>query len=95
MGVGGSRQQRMTDDTDAKIYPTTAWRIAIGDTKVCLVEIQYARDMAELHIGAAGGELPSVPLGMTEEQCRELAADLMEAAHRLKGGKGWGRPKPN
>ena len=42
-----------------------------------------------------GGELPSVPLGMTEEQCRELAADLMEAAHRLKGGKGWGRPKPN
>ena len=72
MGVGGSRQRRMTDDTDAKIYPTMAWRIAIGDTKVCVVEIQYARDMAELQIGAAGGELPSVPLGMTTTSRAEV-----------------------
>jgi hypothetical protein len=72
-----------------KIYPTMAGRVAIADAKACLVEIIFARDLAEAQAGVVeGAALPGVPLGMTANQCRELAADLMNAANTLDGKRG-------
>jgi hypothetical protein len=73
----------MSDISDRVIYPMMDWSISVGETKVCLVEIEFARNLKEAKAGANGGALPGVPLGMTANQCRELAADLLDAAKRL------------
>jgi hypothetical protein len=75
------------DSFDRIIFPMIDWRVATGvkKTKVCLFEILFARNVREAQAGFDGGDLPSVSLGMTPNQCRELAADLMEAANKLDG----------
>jgi hypothetical protein len=77
------------EDREKIIYPTMMWRVVLDDDQeICLVEIVFARNLEEATKGAEGGELPGVPLGMTANQCRELAADLVEAANKLDGKKG-------
>ena len=77
------------EDGETIIYPMMGWRTALADdNKVCLVEIVFARNQKEAQAIANGGELPGVPLGMTANQCRELAADLIDAANKLDGKRG-------
>jgi hypothetical protein len=77
-----------TEDDETVIYPVLGWRTALGDDEVCLVEIVFARNLKEAEVSTKGGEAPGVPLGMTAHQCRELGADLIDAANKLDGKKG-------
>jgi hypothetical protein len=75
------------DSFDRVIYPMINWRVATGvkKTKVCLLEILFARNVKEAQAGLEGGDLPGFSIGMTPNQCRQLAADLIEAANKLDG----------
>jgi hypothetical protein len=46
------------------------------------------RSEAKAAIGGAKAK-HVLPLGFAAKQCRDLAADLVDAANKLDGGKGW------
>ena len=76
------------EERETVVYPMIRWRTSLGDDEVCLVEIVFARNLKEAEVSTKGGEAPGVPLGMTAHQCRELGADLIDAANKLDGKKG-------
>ena len=78
---------------ESRLYPVTAWRFAIGASggaeEVTLLEVAYAKDVGEMRAAAAGARPNNtLPLGLTAKQCRDLAADLVEAANKADGGSG-------
>jgi hypothetical protein len=79
--------KRAAEEEETVVYPVIGWRTALGDDKICLVEIVFARNLQEAEASTKSGEAPGVPLGMTAHQCRELASDLIEAANLLDGGR--------
>jgi len=66
------------------IYPAVGWRFAVGEANVALFEIAYARNLSEARAAVAGAKSPTLPIGLSAKQCRELAADLINAAKQLE-----------
>jgi hypothetical protein len=91
LSVGARKIQRgqMSGKIDSPIYPVLSWRIAVGSAavdRVTFLEIGYATNLTETR-DALTGRPPahSIPLGMTSRQCRDLAADLIDAANNIEG----------
>ena len=89
----GEKINAMGEKINSAIFPVVAWRIAVGNAgqgnRVTFLEIGYARTRSEIEAAAPGRSPPDkVPLGLTVQQCRDLAADLVEAANKAEG-----RPK--
>lgn len=81
----------MSEKINSTIFPVVAWRIAVGDagggSRVAFLEIGYAKTLAETKAATPGRDPPNkVPLGLTCQQCRDLAADLVAAANKAEGG---------
>jgi hypothetical protein len=83
----------MAEKLQSAIYPATAWRVAVGGAgnagQVALLELAYAKGLADMRAAAAGAPPKNkLPLGLTARQCRDLAADLVDAANKIdRGGK--------
>jgi hypothetical protein len=80
----------MSENIDSAIFPVVAWRVAVGnaghDSRVTFLEIGYAKTRAEIGAATPGRDPPNkVPLGLTAQQCRDLAADLVAAANKAEG----------
>ena len=85
----------MGEKIDSAIFPVVAWRIAVGnagrDGRVTFLEIGYAKTLSETYAATPGRDPPNkVPLGLTAQQCRDLAADLVAAANKAEGGSAKG-----
>jgi hypothetical protein len=78
----------MSKTNEMILYPAVGWRFAVGQGNVCLFELAYARNLGEARSAIAGARSLTLPLGLTAKQCRNLAADLMDAANQIDGGKG-------
>ncbi len=85
----------MGEKIDSTCFPVVAWRVAVGNagrkSRVTFLEIGYARTLSETKAAAPGREPPNkVPLGLTAQQCRDLAADLVAAANKAERGSAKG-----
>lgn len=80
----------MSEKIDSPIFPVVSWRVAVGNApagKVTFLEIGYAKTLTETRAALPGRAPPhKVPLGLTGQQCRDLAADLIEAVNKIDGG---------
>jgi hypothetical protein len=80
----------MGEKIDSAIFPVVAWRIAVGSVgggdRLTFLEVGYARTISEARAAEPGRPPPNkVPLGLTPQQCRDLAADLVEAVNKAEG----------
>ena len=78
----------LNPDGTIAVYPVVRWwPVGSRDPRICLLQIAYVRDLSESEEAVKGGRTPRIPLGLTPQQCRTLAVDLLNAATALDGGK--------
>jgi hypothetical protein len=91
-----ARRLRVRDDASMKnfqegetatVYPVVGWQAVFDEEPVCLMLVGYARNSKDAAAARAGKRTPCIPLGFTAAQCRKFAADLIEAANHIDGGK--------
>ena len=64
----------------AVAFPVVAWEGIIGEQPFFLVRFGYVRTQEESEAVRAGAVAPFMTLGLTADQCRRLAHDLVQAA---------------
>ena len=68
-------------------FPVVGWEGIIGEQPFCLVRFGYVRTQEEGEAVRAGAVAPFIPLGLTADQCRRLAQDLVQAAEVIDSRK--------
>jgi hypothetical protein len=68
-------------------FPVVGWEGIIGEQPFCLVRFGYVRTQEESEAVRAGAAAPFIPLGLTADQCRRLAYDLVQAADVIDSRK--------
>lgn len=68
-------------------FPVVGWEGIIGEQPFCLVRFGYVRTAEESEAVRAGATAPFIPLGLTADQCRRLAQDLVKAADMIDSRK--------